>query len=115
MILVVDETVIIGSSNEHTHEGQIDSYAKYYRYHHLEVNRKATSHQKLNRSPLLLPSYRQGLSPVSIPRFKMQNGAGSFPSPAQLHIEHSLLRDRNQQLVDILRHHGIPIPRAPNV
>jgi hypothetical protein len=112
---VVDETVIIGSSNERTHEGQIESYAKLYRYHALDVNRKATSHQKLTRSPLLLPSYRQGLSPASIPQVKMQNGAGSFQSRAQLHIENSLLRDRNQQLVDILRQHGIPLPRASNV
>jgi hypothetical protein len=103
------------SSNQHTHECKIESYAKYYRYHHLDVNRKATSHQKLNLSPSLLPSYRQGLSPASIPRFKMQNGAGSFPSRAQLQLENGQLWARNQQLVDILRQHGIAIPRTLNV
>jgi hypothetical protein len=112
---VVDETVIIGSSNEHTYEVQVEICAKRCRYHRLDFGRKATLHQHLARSPTLLPSYRQGLSPASIPQVKMQNGAGSFQSRAQLHIENSLLRDRNQQLVDILRQHGIPLPRASNV
>jgi hypothetical protein len=67
MKVVVDEAAIVGNSNEHTHEGQVEICAKRCRYHHFDFDRKATLHQHLTRSSTLLPSYRQGLSPDSNP------------------------------------------------
>jgi hypothetical protein len=122
MKLVVDEAAIVGSSDEHTYEVQVEICAKRCRYHRLDFGRKATLHQHLARSPTLLPSYRQGLSPASIPRFKMQNHADLIRQIQALErqgrnreLNLYISRLHNLQLRSALMRHGIPIPPVPNV